>query len=36
MKVTEADVQLVYLPVCLNWGYMCLLQAIAAGGARVS
>jgi non-ribosomal peptide synthetase component E (peptide arylation enzyme) len=35
MKVTEADVQLVYLPVCLNWGYLCLLQSIVAGGRAV-
>ena len=31
MAVTERDVQLVYLPVCLNWGYLCLLQAIVSG-----
>ena len=30
MKVTEDDVQLIYLPVCLNWGYLCVLQAISA------
>ena len=35
MQVTEHDVQLVYLPVCLNWGYLCLLQAIVAGGRAV-
>jgi non-ribosomal peptide synthetase component E (peptide arylation enzyme) len=35
MEVTEADVQLVYLPVCLNWGYLCLLQSIVAGGRAV-
>jgi non-ribosomal peptide synthetase component E (peptide arylation enzyme) len=35
MKVTAADVQLVYLPVCLNWGYLCLLQSIMAGGRAV-
>jgi acyl-CoA synthetase (AMP-forming)/AMP-acid ligase II len=28
-------VQLGYLPVCLNWGYLCLLQAIVAGGRAV-
>src|SRR5262245_65670168 len=35
MLVTERDVQLVYLPVCLNWGYLCLLQAILSGGKAV-
>lgn len=35
MQVTEADVQLVYLPVCLNWGYLCLLQAILSGSKAV-
>jgi non-ribosomal peptide synthetase component E (peptide arylation enzyme) len=35
MQVTADDVQLVYLPVCLNWGYLCLLQAIMAGGRAV-
>src|SRR5262249_56832767 len=25
MQVTEGEGQLVYLPVCLNWGYLCLL-----------
>jgi non-ribosomal peptide synthetase component E (peptide arylation enzyme) len=35
MNVTAADVQLVYLPVCLNWGYLCLLQSIMAGGRAV-
>ena len=35
MAVTERDVQLVYLPVCLNWGYLCLLQAIVSGGRAV-
>ncbi len=35
MRVTAADVQLVYLPVCLNWGYLCLLQAILSGGRAV-
>jgi non-ribosomal peptide synthetase component E (peptide arylation enzyme) len=31
MAVTEADVQLVYLPVGLNWGYLCLIQVLLAG-----
>jgi non-ribosomal peptide synthetase component E (peptide arylation enzyme) len=35
MLVTEKDVQLVYLPVCLNWGYLCLLQAILSGSRAV-
>jgi non-ribosomal peptide synthetase component E (peptide arylation enzyme) len=35
MRVTETDVQLVYLPVCLNWGYLCLLQAILSGSKAV-
>jgi non-ribosomal peptide synthetase component E (peptide arylation enzyme) len=35
MRVTEADVQLVYLPVCLNWGYLCVLQAILSGSKAV-
>ena len=35
MAVTERDVQLVYLPVCLNWGYLCLLQAIVTGSRAV-
>ena len=35
MAVTERDVQLVYLPVCLNWGYLCLLQTIVTGGRAV-
>ena len=35
MSVTEKDVQLVYLPVCLNWGYLCLLQAIVSGSRAV-
>jgi non-ribosomal peptide synthetase component E (peptide arylation enzyme) len=35
MRVTADDVQLVYLPVCLNWGYLCLLQAVMAGGRAV-
>jgi non-ribosomal peptide synthetase component E (peptide arylation enzyme) len=32
MAVTDRDVQLVYLPVCLNWGYLCLVQAVLTGG----
>lgn len=35
MAVTERDVQLVYLPVCLNWGYLCLLQAVLSGSRAV-
>jgi non-ribosomal peptide synthetase component E (peptide arylation enzyme) len=35
MKVTASDVMLVYLPVGLNWGYLCLLQTIIAGGRAV-
>ncbi|MBO0742342.1 MAG: AMP-binding protein, partial [Hyphomicrobiaceae bacterium] len=35
MHLTEKDVQLVYLPVCLNWGYLCLLQAILSGSKAV-
>lgn len=35
MGVTEQDVQLVYLPVCLNWGYLCLLQAVVSGSRAV-
>jgi non-ribosomal peptide synthetase component E (peptide arylation enzyme) len=35
MRVTEDDVQLVYLPVCLNWGYLCLLQAVMTGSKAV-
>jgi non-ribosomal peptide synthetase component E (peptide arylation enzyme) len=35
MKVTDADVQLVWLPVCLNWGYLCILQAIMTGSRAV-
>ena len=35
MKVTDRDVMLVYLPVGLNWGYLCLLQTIIAGGRSV-
>jgi non-ribosomal peptide synthetase component E (peptide arylation enzyme) len=35
MAVTDQDVQLVYLPVCLNWGYLCLLQAVLSGSRAV-
>ena len=35
MAVSERDVQLVYLPVCLNWGYLCLLQAVLTGSRAV-
>ncbi len=35
MDVTERDVQLVYLPVCLNWGYLCLLQTVVTGSRAV-
>ncbi len=35
MGVTEKEVQLVWLPVCLNWGYLCLLQAIVSGSRAV-
>jgi non-ribosomal peptide synthetase component E (peptide arylation enzyme) len=35
MRVTEEDVQLIYLPVCLNWGYLCVLQAVVSGGRAV-
>jgi non-ribosomal peptide synthetase component E (peptide arylation enzyme) len=35
MNVTAADVQLIYLPVCLNWGYLSLLQSIMVGGRSV-
>jgi non-ribosomal peptide synthetase component E (peptide arylation enzyme) len=35
MAVTEEDVLLVYLPVGLNWGYICLMQAIMAGARAV-
>jgi non-ribosomal peptide synthetase component E (peptide arylation enzyme) len=35
MAVTADDVQLVYLPVCLNWGYLCLLQAVLSGSRAV-
>ncbi len=32
MLVTDRDVMLIYLPVGLNWGYICLMQTIMAGG----
>ncbi len=35
MAVTENDIQLIYLPVCLNWGYLCLLQTILSGSRAV-
>jgi len=35
MGVTDREVQLVFLPVCLNWGYLCLLQAILSGSRAV-
>ena len=35
MGVTEREVQLVYLPACLNWGYLCLLQAVVSGSRAV-
>jgi len=35
MGVSEAEVQLVYLPVGLNWGYLCLLQAVVSGSRAV-
>lgn len=35
MAVTERDVQLIYLPVGLNWGYFCLLQTVMAGARAV-
>jgi non-ribosomal peptide synthetase component E (peptide arylation enzyme) len=35
MAVTARDIQLVYLPVCLNWGYLCLLQAVLTGSTAV-
>jgi non-ribosomal peptide synthetase component E (peptide arylation enzyme) len=35
MLVTDRDVMLVYLPVGLNWGYICLMQTIMAGGRAV-
>jgi non-ribosomal peptide synthetase component E (peptide arylation enzyme) len=35
MAVTERDVQLIYLPVGLNWGYICLLQTIMSGTRAV-
>jgi non-ribosomal peptide synthetase component E (peptide arylation enzyme) len=35
MRVTDEDVQLIYLPVCLNWGYLCVLQAVVSGSRAV-
>jgi non-ribosomal peptide synthetase component E (peptide arylation enzyme) len=35
MKVTENDVMLIWLPVGLNWGYICILQTIMAGARAV-
>ena len=35
MRVSERDVQLLYLPVGLNWGYLCLLQTIVSGSRAV-
>src|SRR5260370_39907329 len=36
MAVSDRDVLLIYLPGGLNWGYICLMQTIMAGGpARV-
>ena len=35
MRVIEEDVQLVYLPLCLNWGYLCVLQAVVSGSRAV-
>ena len=35
MRVSQDDVLLVYLPVGLNWGYICLLQALLAGARAV-
>ena len=35
MGITEGEVQLVYLPVCLNWGYLCLVQAVVSGSRAV-
>jgi len=35
MGVTDREVQLVFLPVCLNWGYLCLLQAVLSGSRAV-
>src|SRR5260370_10335145 len=31
MAVNAPDVLLIYLPVGLNWGYICLMQTIMAG-----
>jgi non-ribosomal peptide synthetase component E (peptide arylation enzyme) len=35
MRVDERDVFLIYLPVGLNWGYLCLMQTIMAGARAV-
>src|SRR5262249_37900453 len=35
MLMTDRDVMLIYLPVGLNWGYICLMQTIMAGGRAV-
>ena len=35
MKVTENDIMLIWLPVGLNWGYICILQTIMAGARAV-
>ncbi len=35
MQVTKDDVMLIYLPIGLNWGYLCLLQTIMAGARAV-
>jgi non-ribosomal peptide synthetase component E (peptide arylation enzyme) len=35
MLVSDRDVFLIYLPVGLNWGYICLMQTIMAGARAV-
>ena len=35
MEVTDNDVMLIYLPIGLNWGYLCVLQTIMAGARAV-
>jgi non-ribosomal peptide synthetase component E (peptide arylation enzyme) len=35
MQLGENDVMLIYLPVGLNWGYLCLMQTIMAGARAV-
>ncbi len=35
MAVSDRDVLLIYLPVGLNWGYICLMQTIMAGARAV-